>query len=182
MKEGGWKHIIWTPCQMSALFYFFGQWSLTADPGLQRFHGETVIGIAPSPVMSLAASPAGACICSSSPCLVLSTSSCFMSDSAQGLWSAFWMLAKFSYGVLHPVQLYIYITFTTESILCGLQIAACILFVFRVPWHTLWYSVGTKYAQTEINMKTHDWRCTSRCTNLPSVIWNKLSKLKWSPS
>lgn len=84
--------------------------------------------------------------------------SCFMSASTQGLWAAFWTLAKFRYGVLHPVQLYIYITLTTESISCGLKRAACILFAFKVPRQTLWYSVGTKYAQTENNVTTHDRR------------------------
>ena len=84
--------------------------------------------------------------------------SCFMSASTQGLWAAFWTLTKFRYGVLCLVQLYIYITLITESVSCDLQRAACISFAFKVPRHTLWYSVGTKYAQTETNVTTDDHR------------------------
>lgn len=82
----------------------------------------------------------------------------FVSASTQGLWAAFWTLTKFRYGVLCPVQLYIYKTLTTESISCDLQRTSWILFAFRVPRHTLWCSVGTKYAQMETNMTTHDRR------------------------
>lgn len=84
--------------------------------------------------------------------------SCFMSARAQGLWAAFWTLTKFRYRILCLVQLYIYITLAAEGVSCDLWWAAHILFAFEVPRHTLWYSVGTKYAQMETNVTAHDHR------------------------
>lgn len=154
-RDGGQKHIFSASWLMGGLFCRFGQLLLTAVSGL---HGSMmklfsewflqrwvwlVVQLEPAFVTTWHAS-------SSVPGW-----SCFMSARAQGLWAALWTLAMFRYRILCPAQLNIYTTLTAEGISWELQRAACILFAFEVPRYTMWYIMGTKYAQMESDDHRH---------------------------